>query len=155
MKTFKADRKQYVMNTLLAKIEDLKSKRKTARSKKVVSTNSKAPRSMAEARLRPDFKEWAKAHDAEIYRHDTELRTWVYEEARPSDKPVPFTMTYKAKTNQFGGIERYKARCAIRGDLMKPGQQFDMTRTASHMPSQAARRLFLAAAVSEGHVIQS
>ena len=38
---------------------------------------------------------------------------------------------------------------------MKPGTQFDETRTASHMPSQAARRLLLAAAVSDGHVIQS
>ena len=38
---------------------------------------------------------------------------------------------------------------------MKPGKQFDETRTASHMPSQAAKRLLLAAAVSDGHVIQS
>lgn len=38
---------------------------------------------------------------------------------------------------------------------MTPGKHFDTTRTASHMPSQAARRLLLAAAVAEGHVVQS
>ena len=38
---------------------------------------------------------------------------------------------------------------------MKPDMQFDQTRTASHMPSQAARRILLAAAVSDEHVIQS
>ena len=44
---------------------------------KFVRTNTKAPRSMTETKLRPDFKEWAKAHDAELKRHDTDLLTWV------------------------------------------------------------------------------
>lgn len=120
-----------------------------------IRPNSKPPRSMTEARKKPDAKKRAAAHDAERNRHYTELRTWVYKNYLPSDKRVPFTMTYKAKTNKCGGVDRHKARCAIRGDIMKPRQHFDQTRTASHMPSQAARRLLLSAAVSKGPVVQS
>ena len=60
-------------------------------------------------------------------------------------------MTYKAKTNQYGGLERHKARLAIRGDRMRPGIDFDETRTASHMPSQAGRSIIIMAGVAEGH----
>ena len=38
---------------------------------------------------------------------------------------------------------------------MRPNIDFDETRTASHMPSQAGRRLLIAACVAEGHVLQS
>lgn len=64
---------------------------------------------MTKARTGPDFKEWAKAHDAELERNDTELRTWVYEDARLLDRPVLYMMMYKENTNQFGGIEKHKA----------------------------------------------
>lgn len=52
-------------------------------------------------------------------------------------------------------MERHKARLAISGDKIRPGLDFDETRTASHMPSQAVRRLLLAAGVAKGHVFQS
>lgn len=33
---------------------------------------------------------------------------------------MPFLMTFKAKANLYGGLERHKAICAIRGDRMIP-----------------------------------
>lgn len=83
------------------------------------------------------------------------MRTWTYQPARPDDRPLPFLMTFRTKTNLFGGLERHKVRCAIRGDRMQPGIDFDGTRTASHMPSQADRRLLLAAAAAQGYAVAS
>lgn len=125
-------------------------KRKETPTKKSVRQSTKAPRKMAEARSKPDFKNWGAAHAAELGRHDAEIRTWVYEEELPSDKHAPWTMIYRAaKANQFGRLGRHKAGCAIRGDIMKPVKHFDETRTASQMPFGAGSRLLLAAAVSE------
>ena len=38
---------------------------------------------------------------------------------------------------------------------MRPGIDFDETRTVSHMPSQAGRRLLLAASAAEGYAVES
>lgn len=85
---------------------------------------------MTEAMRISDSKKWEKTHDAELDRNVTELRTWVYEEAMPSDKPIPLKMIYNAKKNQFGCKEKYEEICALRGEIMKPGQHFDETRAA-------------------------
>ena len=77
----------------------------------------------------------------------------TYQVPRADDRPLPYVMAFRAKTNLFGGLERQKVRCAIRGDRMRPGLDFDATRTASHMPSQAGRRLLLAAAAVEGYAV--
>lgn len=114
-----------------------------------------APRSLADVAGRLDAKAWYDAWDAELQRHDTELHTWTYEDPLPTDKPLPYLMGFKAKTNVYGGLERCKVRCAIRGDRMRPGLDFDETRTASHMPSQAGRRLLLSAAAAQDHSIAS
>lgn len=107
---FEDARKPYIQSALKAKMPNLREKRKTDKEKGKIRPSTKASRNMTEARESQDFKKWAAAHDPEPDRHDTELRTWLYEEALPSDKPVPYTMTYKPKTNQFGGIEKHKAR---------------------------------------------
>lgn len=38
---------------------------------------------------------------------------------------------------------------------MRPGVGFDEMRTASHLPSQAGRRLLIASCLDEEHVLQS
>jgi hypothetical protein len=58
-----------------------------------------APRSIKETRGRPDSDEWRAVHDAELRRHDTEFLTWTYEDPLSTDKPLQFTIGYKAKTN--------------------------------------------------------
>jgi hypothetical protein len=55
-----------------------------------------APRSTKEARGRPDADEWRRVHDAELRRLDSELLTWTYEDPLPTDKPLQFTIGYKA-----------------------------------------------------------
>lgn len=86
-----------VKKALQAKLATLKKTRETIGREMKVRQGKKVPRCMAEARTRPDFKDWPEAHDAELDKHDTELRIWVYEGPPSSDRPVPFTMTYKAK----------------------------------------------------------
>jgi hypothetical protein len=93
--------------------------------------------SIKESRGRPDAIEWRRVHDAELRRHDTELLTWSYEDLLPTGKPLQFTIECNAKTNMYRGLERRKARCAIRGDRMRPVVDFDEVRTASHMQSKA------------------
>lgn len=112
-----------------------------------------APKTLEEALNRQGTLHRAKAWDNEITRHDAGLNTWTYEDELPTDRPIPYVMTFKAKPNMYGGLHRYKVRCAIRGDRMRPGIDFDETRTASYMPSQAGRRLLMAACVAEGHFL--
>jgi hypothetical protein len=95
-----------------------------------------APRSIKEARGRTDADEWRRVHDAELRRHDTELLTCTYEDPLPTVKPLQFTIRYRAKTNMYGGLECRKARCAIRGDRMRPGVDFDEMRTTSQVLSE-------------------
>jgi Reverse transcriptase (RNA-dependent DNA polymerase) len=94
-------------------------------------------------------------HDAELRRHDSELLTWTYEDPPPTSKPLQFTIGYELKTNTSEELERHKARCAIRGDRMRPGVDFDEMRTASRMPSQNGGRFLLAVAAVEGAAVQS
>jgi hypothetical protein len=84
------------------------------------------------------------AHGQELDRHVTTLGTWHYERPRSTDRPIPYTFTYKLKTDNEGQPSKYKARCAIRGDLMRPGVDFDCTRRAAHNPSQSDKRFLYA-----------
>jgi hypothetical protein len=72
-----------------------------------------------------DAAKWKAAHDQEIDRHVSILKTWHYERPLPTDRPIPYTFTYKVKTDHPGQPSTYKARCTIRGDLMRsPGSLF-------------------------------
>lgn len=100
------------------------------------------PNSLAEAMASDSASELAKACNAEVVRHTDDFSTWNLEEPIEGDKPLPYVMTFHSKTNQCGGLEKHKVRCAIRRDRMRPGLHFDETRTASHMTPQAGRRFF-------------
>lgn len=111
-----------------------------------------SPNTLEEAKNRPDYLSYAKTHDEELKRHGPNgLHTLDFVEALPSDRPIPYTIYYKAKTNHYGGLEKHKARLKIRGDGMRPGVAFGETKTVSHMLSQAGRRLLILAGVAEGH----
>lgn len=65
-------------------------------------------KTLEEAKSRPYFLSYAKAHDEELDRHRPNgLHTYYFVEALPSDKPILYTMTYKARTNQHGVLERH------------------------------------------------
>lgn len=55
----------------------------------------------------------------------------------------------------YGGLERHKLQLAIRGDRIRLRIDVDESRTATHMPSQAERRILIAAGVAERHVFRS
>lgn len=114
-----------------------------------------APRTWNEARSLTNAAQWADAHNAELNRHDTVLKTWIYAIRRPTDTPRPWLMTYKVKTDEQGDPERLKAGCAIRGDQMRAGVEYNPQGTASHTASHPARRLIVAAAAAKGHAMQS
>lgn len=71
------------------------------------------------------------------------------------DKPMPFLMSFKAKTSMYGGLEKCKVISAIRGDQMTPGLEFGAARTESRITSRAARLLLLASESSQGYAVQS
>lgn len=114
---------------------------------------SPPPRKLAKAAARKDAREWKKCWDDDLIRHGTELRAWIYEPARAEDKPLPFVMEFPTKKGIFGGLERQNVRCAIRGDRVRSGLDFDEMHTASHMSSQSERRLLFAAAAAEGYAV--
>jgi Reverse transcriptase (RNA-dependent DNA polymerase) len=95
------------------------------------------------------------SHDKEIDRQVDTLGTWHYERARANYRPIPYTFTYKHKTEYLGQPDTYKARCAIRGDLVRPGIDFDATRRAAHTLSQSAKRLLYADAARSNLHIES
>jgi hypothetical protein len=107
------------------------------------------PKTLRQAHEEPDAAEWP--YTNELRRHDTVLKTLTYEQPLTSDCPMPYIANFKAKTNQYGGLERRKVHIAIRGDRMRPDRDFDPTRTAAHMPSMTGRRLLLAVAVANKH----
>lgn len=73
-KEFEEARLPCLKSALSAKIQNLEDRRKNASTqKKKVRPSPKAPRNMANARLRPDFKEWVTAQDSELKRQDTVL----------------------------------------------------------------------------------
>lgn len=64
-------------------------------------------------------------------------------------------MTFRAKANLCGGLERHKVGCAIGRDGIRPLGHFDEHRTASHMPSQAGARILLAGAAAINIEVES
>lgn len=63
---------------------------------------------------------WANAHDAEIEKHGPNgLHTDDLVDALQTDRHITYKTTYKAKRNQHGGLESYKVRLAIKGDIMR------------------------------------
>lgn len=75
MKEFEEVRKPHMRGALNARIVNLEEKRKAEKTERNIRPSPKAPRSIAEARTGPKFKEWAASHDAKLARHDTEIRT--------------------------------------------------------------------------------
>jgi Reverse transcriptase (RNA-dependent DNA polymerase) len=65
--------------------------------------------------------------------------------SRPGDTPRPAIIEFKTKRDANGRELKKKVRIAIRGDLMKPGAEYNPDKTSSQTPSHTALRIFLAA----------
>ena len=58
-------------------------------------------------------------------------------------------MTYRYKIDQQDQHLIYKARCAVRGNLMQPGTHYDSDNTTTCMAEKTTMRLLLAMAASQ------
>jgi hypothetical protein len=105
----------------------------------------KPPSSLRGGQKRPLAERllWNAAYDAETDRNEN-LGLWTYETPRPDDTPRPSLVKFSIKLNNTGQPIRHKVRIAIRGDLMKPGFEFNPAQTSSQTPSHTAFRLFIA-----------
>lgn len=123
---------------------------------KIMTSPPTPQKSLQKAQSRPEFLSYCRAHDEEIDRNGLKrLNTWECIDYLPPDRQIPYHISYKAKINQYGCLEKHKARLAMRGDRMRPGVDFEETRTTYQMPSQAGRCLLILAGVAEGHSFQS
>lgn len=100
-----------------------------------LSPPSVPPKNLADAMTSSDANERARAWNAEVVRYTDDLKTWNLEEPLKDYRPLPYVMTFCSKTKEYGRLEKHNVRCATRGDIMRPGLDYDGTRTASHMTS--------------------
>lgn len=103
---------------------------------------------LAQALASKDAQSCAPAWDAKLAHHNTDLHTWTYVPHLSGERLVPHLMTFRAKTNMYGSLDRHKVGCAFSGDRMRPAAQIDETRTSSHMPRKPGRRILLVGAVA-------
>ena len=68
----------------------------------------------------------------------------------PGAKLIPLTMGYKYKRTAEGDITEKKARCSLRGDLMRPHQHYNPDHTAAPMADKTTIRLLLAVKAAYG-----
>jgi hypothetical protein len=108
-----------------------------------ISAQSAPPNSLDSAFRRPGGALWAAAYDSDLDYND-KLGLWRYEFPRPGDTPRPAIIKFKTKLDANDRELKKKVRIA-RGDLMKPGAEYNPDKTSSQTPSRTALRIFLAA----------
>ena len=102
------------------------------------------PATVAQARKYPDAELWAKAHDAELDKLD-QMGAFTWQPLPPQHSaPIPMIMTYRYKRDNIGNINERKARCSVRGDLMKPHIHFEPNHTAAHLSDKMTIRVIFA-----------
>ena len=92
----------------------------------VAEAEALEPRSLAEAKRRPDWPLWEKAISEEL----TTLKkagTWHLEEAPPGANVIGSKWVFKAKKDAAGNIARYKARLVAQGFSQIGGVDYDDT----------------------------
>ena len=112
--------------------------------KKAIDEFTPAPATFAQARKYPDAKKWAKAHDEELDKLNA-MGAFKWGPLPPGhSKPIPMIMAYRYKRSPKGQITERKARCSIRGDLMKAHVHFEPNHTAAHLADKLTVRLIFA-----------
>jgi hypothetical protein len=114
-----------------------------------------APKTLRAALNTPDATEWATAYDEELDRHQHQLGTWRLEPKRLGDTPRRPLFKFTPKFNSNGTASRKKVRCAIHGDIMVPGVEYDSKKTSAQTPSHTSLRLLVALTGSNSAVMES
>ena len=122
------------------------------RDPRIIKKTTAAPASVKQARRYPDGDKWREAHNSKLDKIDTlKAIQWI-----PDDKIthtarlIPLTMNYRYKRSPELDITEHKARCAVRGDLMKPAINYNPDHTAACMADKDNIRFLFAIEASGG-----
>lgn len=114
-----------------------------------VGPSTPAPVQLSHAKLYPDAEQWCQAYDIALDKIDAaQAIDWSTQPPR-SIKPIPLTVAFSYKRDIHGEVSSRKARCALRGDLMRPGVHFDPDRTQCPTADKATVRILIA--ISAAH----
>lgn len=113
-----------------------------------IQNTTPPPNSFNQMHKYPDAKLWYQAHDAEITQlNQNNVIEWIHDEKMPSNiknlKPISLTMTYRYKPLPNNTITR-KARCAIRGDMMKAKFHYNPDKVSAYTAEKSSSRLIFA-----------
>ena len=113
---------------------------------KIIETTTKPPVTLTQARHYPDAKKWQQAHDTELQNldHHNSIEWLPQNFHPPRNAVIPLMMLYRYKRAEDGTILQRKARCNIRGDLMKPGIHFNPQHTTTYTADRSTQRLLFA-----------
>lgn len=92
---------------------------------------------------------WNVRWGAELDRHETSLGTTI-RDSPPTSRCRTLGLSKRNKYARRAG----PPQCQMRSDRFRTESYFDQTRTPSHTPYQAGRRIFLAAAVAEDFEVE-
>ena len=111
-----------------------------------IEIHTPPPTNLAQARQYPDAKQWETAHNTELNNLDAHHSIeWLPSEFQPPPKSViPLMMIYRYKRSAEGNILQRKARCNLRGDLMKPGLHYNPEHTTTYTADRTTQRLLIA-----------
>lgn len=123
-------------------------KKRLAVTPSTITPDTTAPLNLAHALKFPDRLAWQQAHDLAIRKLENE-RVIDWNVNVPDDaRPIPLTMAYQYKRSPDGSVSDRKARCAVRGDLMKEHIHFDPSAVQCPTTEKATARLLIAIATS-------
>ena len=100
----------------------------------------------------PDAQQWEKAYNAELEKLDNvnAIKRIADKDLSPGAKLIPLAMGYKYKRTAEGDITERKARCSLRGDLMRPHQHYNPDHTAPPTADKTTIRVLLAVKAAYG-----
>ena len=110
------------------------------------ATSDDEPKSLKQARGRPDWPKWLNAMKEEIKSHQ-ENKTWVLQKRLKGRKTVKCKWVFKIKYNHDGTVNKYKARLVAKGFTQVYG--IDYEETFAPVVQLKSIRTFLALAAAE------
>ncbi|OJT04896.1 Retrovirus-related Pol polyprotein from transposon TNT 1-94, partial [Trametes pubescens] len=95
----------------------------TAMAAQMAEVEGLDPRSLAEAKRRPEWPRWEEAMEEELTALEAH-RTWRLEKPPPGANVVSCRWVFHAKKDASGNVYRYRARLVARGFSQIPGVDF-------------------------------
>jgi Reverse transcriptase (RNA-dependent DNA polymerase) len=113
------------------------------------------PKTLLAALNTLDATKWATTYDEELDQHQRQLGAGRLEPKLPGDTPRRPLFKFTQNTNSDRTASRKKVRCAIRGDTMVPGVEYNSEKTSAQTPSYTSLRLLVALTAANRAVMES